>query len=94
MTRMNLALAFALLLLLLSSSTVAAQPAVPWSTIDGGGGQCVAGPYAVTGTAGQADAGQLAGGAFVLLGGFWQPLTAPAGNASQQLFLPLIARAP
>lgn len=42
-----------------------------WSTIDGGGGQSRAGPYVLTGTIGQPDAGYLGGGNYELLGGFW-----------------------
>ncbi len=42
-----------------------------WSTIDGGGGQSSGGPYVLTGTIGQPDAGYLGGGNYELLGGFW-----------------------
>ncbi len=48
-----------------------AQLAVSWSTIDGGGQSSAGGIYAVTGTIGQPDAGTLAGGGRVCLGGFW-----------------------
>ena len=40
-------------------------------TVDGGGGTSAAGPYAVSGTAGQNDAGTLSAGSYVLAGGFW-----------------------
>lgn len=50
----------------------AQQYAVHWFTLDGGGGISAGGPYAVTGTIGQADAGApLAGGPYSLVGGFW-----------------------
>ena len=41
-----------------------------WGTIDGGGGQASGGPYILTGTIGQPDAGWSAGGQYELLGGF------------------------
>lgn len=44
---------------------------IVWSTIDGGGGQSSGGPYILTGTIGQPDAGRSAGGSFEMLGGFW-----------------------
>jgi len=44
---------------------------LPWSTIDGGGGQSSGGPYVLTGTIGQPDAAYSAGGRYELLGGFW-----------------------
>ena len=70
MRRLVIALAAALFFVLITSPAVFAQPAVNWHTIDGGGGQCADGPFLVTGTIGQADAGRLAGGAFALVGGF------------------------
>ena len=42
-----------------------------WSTIDTGGGTSRGGPFAMSGTAGQSDAGALTGGNFKLEGGFW-----------------------
>jgi hypothetical protein len=56
---------------------VAAAPAtagghaIPWHTMDGGGGRSAGGAYVVTGTAGQPDAGAHAGGAYMVDGGFW-----------------------
>lgn len=94
MRRLVIALAAALFFVLITSPAVFAQPAVNWHTIDGGGGQCADGPFLVTGTIGQADAGRLEGGAFALVGGFWHAQTAPAGNTSLQMYLPLVARAP
>lgn len=44
--------------------------AIPWSSIDGGGGVSNGGAYRLTATVGQADAGRAAGGAFTLTGGF------------------------
>ena len=44
---------------------------VDWYTIDGGGGTSAAGPFAVSGTIGQPDAGSMSGGSYQLNGGFW-----------------------
>lgn len=44
---------------------------VVWHTIDSGGGTSSGGTYQLTGTIGQADAGNRAGGNYELLGGFW-----------------------
>lgn len=41
------------------------------STIDGGGATSTAGPYVLSGTIAQPDAGWMAGGDYELLGGFW-----------------------
>jgi len=49
-----------------------AQFAIPWHTIDGGGGTSTGGVYSVSGTIGQPDAGgPMTGGPFSLTGGFW-----------------------
>jgi hypothetical protein len=49
-----------------------AQFAVPWHTIDGGGGTSTGGVYSVNGTIGQPDAGgPMTNGPFSLTGGFW-----------------------
>jgi hypothetical protein len=45
---------------------------VPWHTIDSGGGMWTAGgPFELSGTIGQTDAGEMTGGSFTLIGGFW-----------------------
>jgi hypothetical protein len=59
---------------------------ITWYTVDGGGGASSGGDYALDGTIGQADAGSLNGGAYVLAGGFWAGLT----TALYNLFLPLV----
>jgi hypothetical protein len=49
-----------------------AQLAIPWHTVDGGGGTSTGGVYRVSGTIGQPDAsGPMTGGNFSLTGGFW-----------------------
>jgi hypothetical protein len=45
--------------------------AIRRSTLDAGGGDSAAGPYALVGTAGQADAHYSEGGTYALRGGFW-----------------------
>jgi len=54
----------------------AADYAIDWQTIDGGGGQSTGGVYTVSGTIGQPDAGQMSGGNFTLVGGFWSIIAA------------------
>jgi len=58
--------------LLLSLSAAQAQNySIDWFTIDGGGGTSSGGPYTLSGTIGQPDAGRLSGGNYTLEGGFW-----------------------
>jgi hypothetical protein len=45
--------------------------AVTRFTVDGGGGTSSDGPYLLSGSIGQPDAGQMAGGAYALSGGFF-----------------------
>src|ERR1044071_1961748 len=61
-----------LLMALASALTLDAQNyKIDWYTIDGGGGTSSGGPYSLSGTIGQPDAGILSGGNYVLQGGFW-----------------------
>jgi len=61
-----------ILLLALAVFTADGQDyAIDWWTVDGGGGTSTGGVYAVSGTIGQPDAGELRGGTFGLVGGFW-----------------------
>ncbi len=49
-----------------------AQPfTVDWFTVASGSGTSTGSVYAISGTAGQYDAGRLAGGAYTVDGGFW-----------------------
>ncbi|HEV2207936.1 MAG TPA: hypothetical protein VG167_04130 [Verrucomicrobiae bacterium] len=60
------------LLLGLGISVVQAQNySIDWFKVAGGGGTSTGGPYSVSGTIGQADAGHLSGGNYTLDGGFW-----------------------
>lgn len=83
---------FALAALVLLTSVVLAQGGydISWFTVDGGGGSSSGGPYTLSGTAGQPDAGMLSGGTYALTGGFW-PSPAPPPYA---VYLPLVLRAP
>jgi hypothetical protein len=61
-------------LLLVASSSLAMSGGdyeISWSTIDGGGGRSTSSDYALVGTIGQPDAGEMAGGDYELSGGFW-----------------------
>lgn len=57
--------------LLLASAPALAQFAIPWSTIDGGGGTSTGGSFSLSGTIGQPDAGTMSGGSFAITGGYW-----------------------
>ena len=61
-----------------------------WSTVDGGGHTFSrGGTYTLGGTAGQPDAGLLAGGGYTLSGGFWAGSTA---GFRYGVYLPLVTR--
>lgn len=70
-----------IILTFLTLSTASAQYAIPWHTIDGGGGTSTDGVYSVTGTIGQPDAGAtMTNGQYTVTGGFWAlptPVQAP-----------------
>lgn len=77
---------------LLALSGAAAGYAVPWWTVDSGGGLAAGGGYTLGGSVGQPDAGWLRGGEYTLSGGFWgssAPQTPPGPSA---LYLPMLAR--
>lgn len=87
-------LALLLLCALIASALVAAPVAlsVPWWTVDGGGSTSTGGPFALSGTAGQADAGLMAGGPYSLHGGFWNPVTGAVSGVTHRSYLPLTRR--
>ena len=64
-------LVFTISLCALIFSTHAQSYSIDWFKIAGGGGTSSNGTYVVSGTIGQADAGQMAGGNYSLTGGFW-----------------------
>ncbi len=57
-----------------------------WYTVAGGGGTQTGAGYRLDGTAGQAGAGVIAGGAYTLASGFW------AGGVVTQAWLPTTYR--
>ena len=79
-----------LALVLFLPGLLQAQPfTIDWFTIAGGGGTSSGGSYTLSGTIGQADAGNMSGGNYSITGGFWS-LTAtvpvvgsPAINVTQ-----------
>jgi hypothetical protein len=60
-------------------------------TVDGGGGSSQAGDFALIGTAGQADAGVVSGGDFVLVGGFWGGYP-PQEEGEGKVYVPILSR--
>jgi len=60
---------------------------IDWYTIDGGGGTSSGGAYTLSGTIGQPDAGSLAGGSYLLVGGFWGGAFAVQQVGSPTLFI-------
>ena len=73
-----LALGLVAVVAVLSTAVILAAPqdpsagfSIPWWTVDSGGGASQGGSYRLSGSAGQADAGVLAGGVYTLTGGFW-----------------------
>ncbi len=84
--------ALALLWLLSVGVALAADGfAIPWWTVDGGGGQSIGGSYTVTGTLGQPDTAISSAGPYGLSGGFWG---APGSDNQAQvgIYLPFITR--
>jgi hypothetical protein len=74
-----------------------------WWTVDGGGSTfSTGGGYALGGTIGQADAGELSASGYRLVGGFWggvatgvvstPPTPSPGPGGPNKLWLPLIGR--
>ena len=59
-------------LVCLAAFSVTAQYSIDWFKIAGGGGTSTNGPYSLTGTLGQHDAGgPMTNGQFSVVGGFW-----------------------
>lgn len=89
--------AFVKLLLLLASLCLSITAGraqsfqLNWFSIDGGGGRSSGGPFAVTGTIGQADTARLSGGNFTLTGGLWSFLSLVQTPGSPRLNIALSA---
>jgi hypothetical protein len=71
--------------LMLVSQARGQSYSIDWFTIDGGGGTSSGGPYSLSGTIGQADAGRLSGGNYTLDGGFWGGVVAVQVSGSPTL---------
>lgn len=71
--------------LLAAIHPLAAQYAIDWHTVDGGGGTSTGGVYTVSGTIGQPDASVMSGGGFTLQGGFWGVVAAVQTPAAPTL---------
>ncbi len=69
--RRAVALLAACLLMTVAAGQARGELVLTWSSIDGGGGMSSGGPYLVTATIGQADAGSMSGGEYEVRGGFW-----------------------
>ena len=68
-----------------------------WWTVDGGGitaaGAESPGPYTLSGTAGQPDAGPtLSNSGYVLTGGFWAGVRAASVPGANAIYLPLVIK--
>jgi membrane-associated PAP2 superfamily phosphatase len=78
-------------LVLSSSLVVLANPLaayeIPWWTVDDGGGTSQGGTYVLSGTIGQADTGNAAGGSYVLSSGFWN-----VTQSLHKIYLTLVVR--
>lgn len=61
----------AVVILTFALGATAQNYSIDWYTIDGGGGTSSGGPYMLSGTIGQPDAGVHSGGSYTLVGGFW-----------------------
>ena len=85
-----------LLLLLLSGWSAAAQTtsdyAIDWWTTGGGGGTSAAEGYSLSGSIGQADAGEMSGGGYTVTGGFWGDVVEQAAVQPYQSYLPMVKR--
>lgn len=83
---------FILALILYQTFQVEADPvggtfAIPWWSVDGGGGDSSGHTFRIRGTIGQPDAGQLSGSTYGIYGGFWGPL---AATTPSDQYLPFI----
>ena len=92
------AILLALAALLMLGSVALAQSGgsydLSWWTVDGGGATFnTASDYSLGGTAGQPDAGVLAGAEYTLGGGFWRGGVLPPAVEGFELYLPLVLRA-
>lgn len=74
----------------LASDELAESFSIAWWTADGGGGRSTGGPYSLSGTAGQPDAGRASGGDYALVSGFWAAVGLERGPTT--LYMPMVTR--
>lgn len=91
MQRNTILPALGILLLLTGVAQAQGGYDLSWWTADGGGTSGSGGGYALAGTIGQPDAGELSGGGYTLGGGFWDGGEMPQPSA-YPVYLPLIVR--
>ncbi len=72
--------------ILAAPDSPAASFSIPWWTVDNGGGTSQGGPYRLSGTIGQPDAGSSSGGSYVLESGFW------SGTFKYVTYIPIVKR--
>jgi hypothetical protein len=84
----SVTLALLALLTIFTLSARAQNYSIDWFTIDGGGGTSSGGPYTLSGTIGQPDAGTLSGGTYALEGGFWGAFAVQVPGAPTLLIVP------
>jgi hypothetical protein len=65
---------------------------IPWHNIAGGSGRSEEGDFALAGTTGQAQVGQMDGGDFAVSGGFWNGYAATVKDDANTLYLPFISK--
>ena len=87
---MILAAGLLLLLVLPALAQTGGGYDLSWHTVDGGGGTSGGSGYTLAGTIGQPDAGQMTGGEYALVGGFWSG--AELQPTQFNIFLPLLRR--
>jgi hypothetical protein len=81
-----LRLAIAVLPFLFVANSLAQSYSIDWYKIAGGGGTSTGATYQVSGTIGQADAGNtLTGGNYALTGGFWSLISVIQSSGAPQL---------
>jgi hypothetical protein len=86
----TLTLASSLMMLAGRPNRAEAYDPITWSTVDNGGAVgSTGGGYRLSGTIGQHDAGTLAGGGFVLRGGFWRGGSSPTTGIEPRSQAPL-----
>ena len=92
----TLFIASILLILLVGVSLASAQTldgyTIDWWTTGGGGGTSAAEGYSLSGSIGQADAGEMSGGGYTVTGGFWGDAVEQAAVQPYQSYLPLVKR--